>query len=204
MKVWHQTLPICPITSNTLTWSVRRVSNCRPHCQRSDSGDNIACLLCSKVSSLSFVSLLVLLRFLPQSEWWSNIRTRPDQTASTLWTTSWSCTTRRTTLTTGASSAVSARNLRIVCLDSVCVECTYRTADNAPWCHQHCDPAPDAPNWKWPSLREVPGFHRLCATCGFGQKSSCFRLQNGNMKRNGLFWNHPPFNKMLFSPASNL
>lgn len=40
---------------------------------------------------------------------------RLDQTASTLWTTNSSCTTKQTTLTTGASSASSTGNLTIVC-----------------------------------------------------------------------------------------
>lgn len=59
-----------------------------------------------------------------QYGWWLNTRMRPDQTASTSWTTNSSCTTRQTTLTTGASRATSAGNLTIVCCsDHVVLKC---------------------------------------------------------------------------------
>lgn len=171
-------------TSNTLTWlCLTSQLSCRAcikfqtflSCQCSDKGGRITC-------SFSFVKVAFLC-FL-QYGWWLNTRMRPDQTASTLWTTNSSCTTRQTTLTTGASSAASAGNLTIVCwsdrvvLLEKCVrgmqiqDCLLAT-NNTRCCHQHYDLAASThPTGNDQSLaNEVPAFHRLAhTTCGFGQK----------------------------------
>lgn len=121
-----------------------------------------------------------------QYVWWLNTRMRPDQTASTLWTTNSSCTTRQTTLTTGASSATSAGNLMIACwsdrverLEKCLRGMQIQDCPSLPTTHGVVTSIMIPPNWKWPFLLWSSCIPQTASTtCEFGQKSGAFLLRH--------------------------
>lgn len=128
--------------------------------------------------TLSAVPFLCLLQF----DWWLSTRMRLDQTASTLWTTNSSCTTKQTTLTTGASSASSAGNLTIVCWSDLVVlrgmqiqkhpslPATHGVVTSITIWH-HRPTQLEMTVLQWSSC--IPQTART--TCGFGQKNFLLR-----------------------------